>query len=268
MSAGAIEAILFDMGGTLSYTIDNDAAGRERLVAQIQALIGSAAPLAAFTALLLARGRAYRQWAKATMVELEEPRIWVEWMLPEFPPVLVAPLAARLNLLFLKAWRLRYFLPGARETVLELSRRGYRLGIVSNTTSTREALDMWDEAEMTGLFEIVLLSCSFGRRKPDPAMLVEAAARMDVPARRCAYVGDRPDRDVAAARQAGYGQVVVLHHEKADPFQPQDALFPPDRLIASPAQLLDLFPPRLEHGGRVGSGSEAAAGGGQKARDE
>ncbi len=265
MSAKAIDAILFDMGGTLSYTTENNEADRNRLVAQIQELVGSDAPLADFARRLLERGQAYRKWAKATMVELDEARIWVEWMLPEFSPSLVAPLAARLNLLFLKAWRLRYFLPGARETVLELFRRGYRLGMVSNTTSTREARDMWDEAEMGGLFETVLLSCNFGRRKPDPAMLAEAAARLEVPPPRCAYVGDRPDRDVAAARQAGYGQVIIIHHDKADPFMAQDALFPPDHQVTCPVELLDFFPPRARRGRRDFSGKGAAPDAGSKA---
>ncbi len=252
----SIDAILFDMGGTLSYTTENNEAGRDGLVAQIQQLVGSDVPQADFAAVLLKRGQAYRKWAKATMVELDEARIWVEWMLPEFPPSLVAPLAARLNLLFLKAWRLRHFLPGAKETVLELFRRGYRLGLVSNTTSTREARDMWDEAEMTGLFETVLLSCNFGRRKPDPAMLAAAASQLQVAPEGCAYVGDRPDRDVASARQAGYGQVIILHHDRADPFIAADALFPPDHLVTSPAELLEFFPPRARpvHRGSAGQG--------------
>jgi FMN phosphatase YigB (HAD superfamily) len=254
----AIDAILFDMGGTLSYTTENDETNRNRLLIQLQELIGSQAPLAEFTALLVERGRAYRKWAKATMRELEEPRIWVEWMLPEFPSSQVAPQAARLNLLFLKAMRTRQFLPGAQETVLELFHRGYRLGMVSNTTSTREALEMWEEVEMTGFFETVLLSCIFGRRKPDPGMLVAAACQLGVAAERCAYVGDRPDRDVAAARQAGYGQAIIIHHATADPFLPQDALFPPDHLLTSPVQLLDLFPQRAATSERGQAGKEPA----------
>ncbi len=241
MSA-TIDAILFDMGGTLSYTTVNDDSSRDCLMAQVQELIGSQAPLAEFTALMVERARAYRQWGKATLRELEEPRIWTEWMLPEFPPQRVAPQAAALNLLFLKAMRRRQFLPGAQETVRQLSHRGYRLGLVSNTTSTREALEMWEAAQMASIFETVVLSCNFGRRKPGPEMLVEAASQLKVQPERCAYVGDRPDRDVAAARKAGYGQVIIIHHDQADPFLPQDALFPPDHLITSPEQLLDFFP--------------------------
>ncbi len=262
-----IDAILFDMGGTLSYTTENDEANRNLLVSQLQELVGSHAPLAEFTALLVERGQAYRKWAKATMVELEEPRIWVEWMLPEFPPAQVATQAARLNLLFLKAMRTRQFLPGAQETVLELFQRGYRLGMVSNTTSTREALDMWDAVEMTGIFETVLLSCTFGRRKPDPAMLAAAARQLGVAPERCAYVGDRPDRDVVSARQAGYGQTIIIHHEKADPFVAQDALYPPDYLLTSPQQLLDLFPPRARSGEWGQAGKESATEDGQKVKE-
>jgi FMN phosphatase YigB (HAD superfamily)/sugar phosphate isomerase/epimerase len=132
----------------------------------------------------------------------------------------------------------------SREVVLELFRRGYRLGLVSNTTSSVEVPALLKELEITGCFETVLVSSVIGKRKPDPAILLDASQRMGVAPERCAYIGDRMDRPVAAARKAGFSEVVILH----DPRQPKTngiatGNLAPDHSIKNLKQLLDLFPP-------------------------
>ena len=244
-----IDAILFDMGGTLSYEIKQEESGKLKLVAQIQELVGSNTPLAEFIDLLANRARAYKLWSKTTLVELDERRIWLEWMLPDYPSSQVTPLAPRLNQLWRQANRIMQAVPEARDTLLELFRRGYRLGLVSNTTSGTEGPVIIDSLEISGIFETMLLSCQFGKRKPDPGMLLAAAKQMEIAPERCAYVGDRPDRDVAAARQAGFGQAIIIRQGQARPNLQRDAPFPPDHLITNLAQLLDLFPRRVKAGG-------------------
>ena len=61
----------------------------------------------------------------------------------------------------------------------------------------------------------------------------------------CAYIGDRIDRDVAAARQAGFSKAIILR----DPRQPKivEMYAPdlvPDQTIQNLHDLLHLFPPR------------------------
>lgn len=53
-------------------------------------------------------------------------------------------------------------------------------------------------------FDVVVLSDELGRsrRKPHPAPLMRAAQLLGVSRSRCVYLGDRPDKDVAAARSA------------------------------------------------------------------
>ena len=73
-------------------------------------------------------------------------------------------------------------------------------------------------------------------RKPDPAPLLHAAAKVGIDARDCAYVGD-DERDISAARSAGMPSVVALWgyrlHED-DPFAWQG-----DVLVQDPRQLCD-----------------------------
>jgi sugar phosphate isomerase/epimerase len=67
---------------------------------------------------------------------------------------------------------------------------------------------------------------------------------MDVPPERCAYIGDQPHRDVAAARKAGFARTVILRGQKYhSDLQPGDALSP-DHTIENLKELLDIFPPR------------------------
>ncbi len=251
-----IDAILFDMGGTLSCSTRRDEAGKLTLVAQIQDMVGSQAPPAEFAEQVAGRARAYRRWSDLQHIELDEERLWVEWLLPEFPPDRLAPQAERLTLLWRQALHIRQVAPETKEILLELFRRGYRLGLISNTTSSVETPGVWEELEIAGIFESMLLSCQYGRRKPDPTMLLEAARQMELPPGRCAYVGNRTDHDVAAARQAGFGQAIVVRRGPNPP-APQDDPFRPDHLITDLAQLLDLFPRRDQKAAWPGNPEES-----------
>jgi putative hydrolase of the HAD superfamily len=55
-----------------------------------------------------------------------------------------------------------------------------------------------------GIFDAVVISDEIGRllRKPHPASLIHAARRLRVEPTSCVYIGDRPAKDVAAARAA------------------------------------------------------------------
>ncbi|HEX2577957.1 MAG TPA: HAD-IIIA family hydrolase [Aquihabitans sp.] len=112
-------------------------------------------------------------------------------------------------------------LPGVRESVERLRRSGVRVGVVSNQSGVaRGILDAVQvEAvnrrvdELLGPFD-VMVWCEHGPadgcacRKPEPGMVLEAAARLGVAPDRCAVVGDI-GADVEAARRAGARGVLV-----------------------------------------------------------
>jgi HAD superfamily hydrolase (TIGR01662 family) len=163
-------------------------------------------------------------------------------MLPDFPAEQIREIAVQLNQLYRQANGLRVIFPESREVVLELFRRGYRLGLVSNTTSSVEVPALLKELEIAGCFETVVLSAVVGKRKPDPAILINAIQHMEIAPEKCAYVGDRIDRDVQAARQAGFSKAVILR----DPSQPEieQTHLAPDHTIENLRELLDIFPNR------------------------
>ena len=179
-----------------------------------------------------------------TLNELNEAELWTRWMLPDWPAEQISSQAVRLNQLWRDAIGRRDPLPESKAVVTELFRRGYRLGLASNTTSSTEVPHLLQNLEISGLFETVVLSCLFGKRKGDPSILLEAARRMGLKPEHCAYIGDQPQRDVMAARQAGFAQVILLR----DPVLPErqtidDPTLAPDAFINNLTDLYDYFPP-------------------------
>ncbi|MGE5464603.1 MAG: HAD family hydrolase, partial [Syntrophothermus sp.] len=129
-----IDAILFDMGGTLRRTARRTRDEKYQVIQQIMELIRVQSPVRDFSRRLSRRAKAYKQWAEQTHIELSESDLWTQWMLPDFPADQIKPMAVQLNQLYREALGLRVIFPESREVVLELFRRGYRLGLVSNTT--------------------------------------------------------------------------------------------------------------------------------------
>ena len=205
-----IHAILFDMGGTLRRASEREFPEKVNICRQIMELIGLDTDPTVFTQSLTSRANTYQKWSRSDLIELNETDLWTHWMLPDFPADMIGGMAVKLNDIWRDANRSYQILPETRETVLALFRAGYRLGLVSNTTSSTEAPRLLAEKRIAGCFEAVVLSCQVGKRKPDPAILAEATKRMGVRPEQCAYVGNLPDRDVAAARHAGFTRTVIL----------------------------------------------------------
>ena len=67
-----IEAILFDMGGTLRRATEREFSEKVQICQQILELIGLDADPADFTRLLTTRANAYQKWAKQELAELNE----------------------------------------------------------------------------------------------------------------------------------------------------------------------------------------------------
>jgi FMN phosphatase YigB (HAD superfamily) len=128
--------------------------------------------------------------------------------------------------------------------IIELSRRGYTLGIISNLISSKE-IPEWLEADgFAPYFKSVLLSAVFGRRKPHPEIYLEAARRAGVEPARCAYVGDNLKRDVTGTREAGFGMVIIMIDPTELEQAPPTAENKPDLIIHQFNELLNIFPAR------------------------
>ena len=110
------------------------------------------------------------------------------------------------------------------------------LGTISHTSPKHLAA-----AGVLPLFKTVIHAAEYGVRKPHPAPFLEAARRSSVLPVECAYVGDRPSRDVIGAREAGFGMVIQLSPANAIP-EEEPCPMQPDVVVTHFSDLLDLFP--------------------------
>ncbi len=240
-----IEAILFDVGGTLRGSIPSSKEVKVEKVRRIKELLGFPAPAEELAALLTARGAAYRQWAREQCTELDEAGVWTRWMLPEYPAAGIESNAIQLNQIWREATGIRDLFPETRDVLLELFRRGYRIGIVSNTVSSTETPGFLRALQISGIPEVVILSGNVGIRKPNPEILLDATRRMGVDPSKCAYIGDRHDRDVLAANKAGFGKTVVINMGALHVGDIADTPSPAaDHYIYNLQELLGIFPAR------------------------
>jgi len=93
------------------------------------------------------------------------------------------------------------------ETVRELQRRGYRIGVVSNADGRVRKL--LETAGFSPYLEVVIDSSEVGLEKPDPRIFLAATDRLGVTPERCTYVGDIYSIDVVGARAAGMRAILI-----------------------------------------------------------
>jgi HAD superfamily hydrolase (TIGR01549 family) len=94
--------------------------------------------------------------------------------------------------------------PSARPALLELRERGYKLGIISNTSTPPSALDRHlAEEGVLEFFPLRVYSCSVGYMKPHRRIFEIALERIGSTAATAVYVGDKLAIDVAGAAPVG-----------------------------------------------------------------
>lgn len=240
----SIEAILFDMGGTLRKNIKRDEITKARITQQILSILKSDTSSLEFMTLLMGRSRAYEKWASECLIELNEVSYWTEWMLPDWPKEMVAKNAMVFNQIWRDAICTRVMQPDAKATILGLYQKGYRLGLVSNTTSSVDSPITLEKQGIARYLDVIILSCVFGKRKPSPLILMEAAQKIGVIPGHCAYVGDRADWDLVAARDAGFGKIVIISDAGKPLSTPEFQQRNADVCINNLIELLEIFPKR------------------------
>ena len=140
-----------------------------------------------------------------------------------------------------RLWRRFYrrhrpkLMPGARHVLRALAKY-FTLGIVTSGNRARVARQLRD-FRLTNLFAVRVCSEDASRRKPHPAPLSLALARLRLAPEQCLYVGDAAE-DVLMARRAGVHVIGVF-----GPFPTHARLRAsrPDALLASIEALPELI---------------------------
>ena len=104
--------------------------------------------------------------------------------------------------------------PEAVPALRTLRGAGFRVGVLANQPASARA-DL-DRAGLSALCDGVWLSGAVGLAKPEPRFFRLPLEAWGTPAERVAYVGDRPDHDVAPAKALGMATVRVLSGPHAE----------------------------------------------------
>lgn len=99
--------------------------------------------------------------------------------------------------------------PDIKETLNELRHANLKLGIISNTFVSAVSLDKHLEEEgLIEFFEHRIYSYQYSFRKPDKRMFLAGADMVDTRPENIFYVGDRIDKDIKGAANAGLRPVM------------------------------------------------------------
>ena len=238
-----IEAIFLDVGNTLRIVVE-DPEFQAQARHQLMELVEAKESPEMFFKELDSCWSVYRKQSKESLHEASEKELWTKWLLPDYPAEKIAPLSGKLTRLWRDHDGRRVPRPDARETIIELDRRGYALGIIANTITETEIPDWMETDGVTSYFKTVILSSKVGLRKPDPEIYWLAAREIGFEPARCAYVGDNPTRDVEGTRAAGFGMMILFEVPATLAKEPPTAEYKPDHTIKNTIDLLNIFPPR------------------------
>ena len=199
MRVRRIEAVLLDMGGVLIpelQTYERAVRDRAFLAALCEQGVADPEPF------VIERAKRLRAAYRALEAECTQPDL----------DEVFADCSPRVRALLLGAFRRQAAPPPymhAREIVARLA-RDYRLGLISNNAMPGDHHARVLRA--AGILEhlgCAVWSANFGRRKPDPAMILHVLGELRVPRERAIFVGDKLRTDVAAARRAGVRSVYI-----------------------------------------------------------
>lgn len=191
---GEIDAILFDLDGTLVETDDEAVVSLARRLQPVRRFLPRRDPVRTARRILMAtEGPANGILTFLDRLGLDDT---------------VFDLGDRLRSLRGLKTPLNFRpVDGVGETLEDLSQR-YHLAIV--TTRSRGHAELFvRQQELTDLFTVIVGREDTWRIKPHPSPVLHAAEKLDVPVERCLMVGDTT-ADVWAARSAGARSAGVL----------------------------------------------------------
>lgn len=239
-----IRFLFLDLGGTFRV-IREDPDYIRAAKTEIARLCGvtDRDPTEFFDTVIDPRYDVYREWALKFMAEAPEEILWTRWLAYDRPADLIRKNAAALTYQYRRSKGVRTVVDGGIETVRELQRRGYTLGIISDLVGRHEVDEWLDQDDLRSVFSTVYQSSITYIRKPNPAIYYHAMDDLGAAPEQCCYVGDNLNRDIVGAKACAFGMTVTVHYHPEKPLKLTEENRPDAKVFAF-SQLLDIFPAR------------------------
>jgi len=125
---------------------------------------------------------------------------------------------------------------GAADTLLDLHRKGYRLGVVSSGSESRVCREI-AQSSLASVFETVICNEHISNKKPHPEGLEIALERLRARPEESAYVGDAPE-DIEMGKRA---RVLTVAVRSNYPSSARLLSSEPDIYLKSLSELKDHF---------------------------
>jgi putative hydrolase of the HAD superfamily len=252
MAINPIQAVLFDMGGTLE-NLYNDEAIRQEATRGLRELlrergIDPGLSLPDLQATVSSGLAAYQAWRAQSEIELSAERVWTEFIFVNHGESQERLLAAADDIAFFHEahYHTRSLRPEAPAVLEALQNLDFRLAIISNVISRQLVPHKLVEYGIAHYFDPVVTSSCVGWRKPNERIFDEAVRLMELPPKACAYVGDTVSRDVIGARRAGFGLAIQIKSFLTERSDRGTEKVPPDAAIHDLMEVVDLVTPDRE----------------------
>jgi HAD superfamily hydrolase (TIGR01662 family) len=106
--------------------------------------------------------------------------------------------------------------PDSKPLLEKLSKRGIKLGIISNVSSHDVAVEILRKVGLLEYFDTVVTSAFVGIRKPDPGIFLYALMQFKLQPREAVIVGDSERHDVWGGSITGMKTVLVSRRSLTD----------------------------------------------------
>ncbi len=126
---------------------------------------------------------------------------------------------------------------GTTQVLEELKRRGFLLGLISNTTDYEGLKDVLKKFRIFDLFDSIAASALTTWRKPRREIFYYALNQLDVKPYEAVHIGDSLKKDVEGAKAVGmYAIWKFKEGEKLE-----DSNFKPDFIVRNLSEVLDIL---------------------------
>jgi putative hydrolase of the HAD superfamily len=126
----------------------------------------------------------------------------------------------------------------AHECIKTLQAMGFKLGVISQGYTVKQAVKLVRLRILPYLEKkAVFLSDQLGTSKANPKFYMRCAERFGVPVKECMHIGDRPDRDIDPANEAGW---ITVLNRRTGRYHERPGVTPPAFTIHNFYDLLEI----------------------------
>lgn len=246
MTNSPIQAVLFDMGGTLEdVRYDDDLrlqATQDLRELLLREHLDPALAIQDLCSLIQAAMEKHQEWRLATEREISPEELWTDCVFSDnrLPRERLAAIADELSFFYENHFYARCLRKEVPSVLASLSGHGYRLGVISNTIGRQTVPRNLADYGIAHYFQAVVSSACVGWRKPNVRIFQEATGALGLPPSVCAYVGDTVSRDVIGARRAGFGLAIQIKSFLTDKSDRASDTETPDAVVQDLTQVIKL----------------------------